>query len=298
MATIDLVSTGNVTGSGNANLAFLSSLSSAGNISLLKEVSKLAYAQFLNSTGISSTLNSATLDFIFHLSSQGVSSTTSENTLLSFTASLNSTGNINLLKEVSNLAYAQNINSSGYFKSYFSGNLGFPLSMPSATGFIYGSGSGLISVPLSMSSTGDILSSLFANATIEQWTQEELDKKEDSFFIGNVEIPLLVSKDESVSRETIINNFVDHDSDVFQRTPSFKVGTYSAYLNQEAHSKDKTIEEQFNDLRKITNNRPEENEIEYPNGKAYAAVQSISDVIDVNQEIKEVEIEMIILEDI
>lgn len=277
MATIDLASTGNVTGSGNANLAFLSSL---------------------NSSGLSSTFTSATIGFIFDFSSQGISSGTSQNALLSFTTSLNSTGNITSLNEVSNLAYAKNMTSSGYFKSYFSGNLGFPLSMPSTTGFIYGSGSGLISVPLSMSSTGNALSSLFVNATIEQWTQEELDRRNESFFIGNVEIPLLVSKDESISRETIINDLVEHESDVFQRTPSFKVGTYSAYLNQEAHSKGKSIEEQFNDLQKITENRPEENEIEYPNGKAYAAVQSISDVIDINQEIKEVEIEMIILEDI
>ena len=277
MATIDLASTGNVTGSGNANLSFLTSMTS---------------------TGTSSTLTSAVLDFVFHFSANGTSSTTSEESSLSFGISLNSIGISSLSKEVSNLAFAINMNSGGYANSLFYGNLGFPLSMPSATGFVYGSGSGIISVPLSMSSTGNILSSLFANATIEQWTEEELEKRRNSFSIGNAEIPLLVSKDESVSRETIINNFVEHDSDVFQRTPSFKVGTYSAYLNEEAHSKGKTIQEQYNDLKAVINNRPEENEIEYPSGEAYAAVQSISDIIDINEEIKEVEIEMIILEDI
>lgn len=133
---------------------------------------------------------------------------------------------------------------------------------------------------------------------VEAKTTEELQKREESFFIGNVEIPLLVSKDTSVGRETVTKEFIRDNPQFFQESANFESGTYSAYLNQENHSESKTLEEQIKSIRNLLERKPQENKISYANGEAYVVVNSVGDVIDVDEEIKEVEIDLIILESV
>jgi len=137
-----------------------------------------------------------------------------------------------------------------------------------------------------------------SDITVDSKSQDELDKREESFFIGDVEIPLLISKDVSVERETVVKEFVWDEPQFFQESADFESGSYSAFLNQENHSEGKTLEEQIRDVRKLIERQPEQNEIDYADGKAYAVVNSVGDVIDVDEEIKEVELEVIILEDV
>lgn len=137
-----------------------------------------------------------------------------------------------------------------------------------------------------------------SDINVEAKTAEELEKREESFFIGDVEIPLLVSKEVSVERDTIIKEFVRADPEFSQDSPALESGSYSAFLNKENHSEGKTLEEQIASVRELLEHKPHQNEISYADGRAYVVVNSVGDVIDVDKEIKEVELEIIVMEDI
>lgn len=226
--------------------------------------------------GLNSTFSTANLNLVIAYSGQGLGE---------------GTGSISLVGYISYTA-------DGINETITSANVSNPIDA-SASGLAEGIGNAtqfeyITALVADALGIGDGTSDI----TVDSKSQDELDKREESFFIGDVEIPLLVSKDVSVERETVVKEFVRDEPQFFQESSDFESGSYSAFLNQENHSEGKTLEEQIQDVRKLIERQPEQNKIDYADGKAYAVVNSVGDVIDVNEEIKEVEIELIILENL
>lgn len=138
----------------------------------------------------------------------------------------------------------------------------------------------------------------FGVATINNVTEINAEKYNESFHIGDAEIPLLVSKDTSVERETVVKNFFKDTSEFFQESSDFESGTYSAFLKQDEHSKGKTVEEQVNDVYQLLQNNPAQNTVDFIDGKGHIAVQSVSDTIDIQGDVREVELDIIFLEEV
>lgn len=251
----------------------------------------------ISGDGLSSTSGSQNLTLLKKISASGINTTDSFSDL-SFLLKTSASG---LSETVSNatIGYILTINASSFgFGNKEEALLGKPIDI---SGLSFGEGFGVEKL-LTSSPSGIVAQgissgkSFVSNLGIEGKTEEELEKRAESYFIGDVEIPLLIARDLSVDRNTEAKHFVDADSQFFQESANYERGTFSAVLNQDQHSEGKTLEQQTDDLQKLLDRIPQENKIEYADGTAYLAVQSISDAIDVDQNIREVEMDVILLE--
>jgi hypothetical protein len=138
----------------------------------------------------------------------------------------------------------------------------------------------------------------FGTVSVDKVTGIDGEKYRESFHIGDAEIPLLVSKDTSVNRDTAVKNFFRDTSEFYQRSSDFESGSYSAFLKQDEHSQGKTIEEQVNDVYQLLNKSPQQNTVDFIDGKGHVAVESVSDTIDIQGDVREVEINIIFLEEV
>lgn len=293
-----LTASGNNEADSTANIEFIVlSLSGSGEGQSFS-FGVLAETLNISASGLSSTEKVANFGIIYDdINASGLSSTKSSSTLsraIEFVGNGDGVGT----GEESLLGFLINVTGSGEGEGIGQGEVGYPVVV---SGDGIGKGqyySSILSNPRKLNSTGFGIGSGSSNATVQTYDDEQQEIRSKSFLVGNKEIPLLVSKSTSVSRDTIVKDFVEQDSELFQDNRSFESGTYSAFLNPDNHSQGKSIEKQMEDVRTILDRTAESNDIEYTDGTAYLAVQSISDVIDVNPNLREVELDVIVLEDV
>lgn len=275
--TLSLLASGENTTSNFAVLAEPLNISASGLSSTEKVANFGIIYDDINANGLSATQTSVTLSRAKEIIASADASGTVETSLLGFLISLTSSGK-GIGDGFGGFSTPIIVNGSGIGEGQYA--------------------SASLAASQNISSKGEGKGTGSSNATVQTYSSDQLSQKDESFLVGNTEIPLLISKNTSTNRDTIIKDFVDKDSEVFQDNQNLESGTYSAFLNPENHSQDKSIEEQMEDVRALLNRTPQSNEIEYTDGTAYLAVQSISDVIDVNPNLREVELDVIVLESI
>lgn len=276
----------------------------------------------ISATGSASSTGTGVLDFtVISISASGSSTSTGTGDLV-FNIEISGTGTGEGISPFSDLSFLIDVSGDGsgegvgekallgyiYTVSSFAtglgtgiSSLGIVLEVTSDVGV--GEGTGvkgfLQSAPFDLiaSGSGEGVSAK-SDLGIESLTNDQKSKREESYFVGDIEIPLLISRDMSVGRNTEDKHFVNADSQFFQESSNYESGNFTAVLNEEEHSKGKTLEQQTDDLRKLLDRLPQENEIDYVDGTAYLAVQGINDVIDVDQNVREVEFDAILLEEV
>jgi len=109
--------------------------------------------------------------------------------------------------------------------------------------------------------------------------------------IGTVELPIVSNIDEQ-EQSDVTEIKSELDSIAVKHTPEVETLIISGFLNQEAHSTSKTINQQKSDLKSLRKKEKLENDINYKEYKGYLLIENIS--IDENTDskiIKEIEIE-------
>lgn len=255
----------------------------------------------ISASGSATSTGTGNLVFNVEISGAGVGEGNSPLGDLSFLIDVSGSGSGEGEAIKSALGLLYSLSSFGTGLGTGSSSLGIVLEITSDVGVGEGT-----SVKASIQSTPSDLTAIGSgegisaksNLGIEGLTEEQIAKQEESYFVGDIEIPLLISRDMSVDRNTEDKHFVDADSQFFQESSNYESGNFTAVLNEEEHSKGKTLEQQTDDLRKLLDRLPQENEIDYIDGTAYLAVQGINDVIDVDQNVREVEFDAILLEEV
>lgn len=115
-------------------------------------------------------------------------------------------------------------------------------------------------------------------------------------WLGDIFIPIVTSKDTSISRNVVEKNFVDEDPQVFELPPDLESGTYSVILNEKIHERGETFREQIDALKSLSSRDASELPFELAGDKGYLVVNASSASIIPSQEIREGEIELRFME--
>lgn len=111
-------------------------------------------------------------------------------------------------------------------------------------------------------------------------------------YFGDINLPWLVSKDTSISKDFVEKNFVDQPSQVYELTPDLEAGTYSAILNETVHDKGESFEEQQDAVLSMVSRHGTEFPFNVAGDDGYIIVSGATTVTDPRQEIRDAELDV------
>lgn len=106
-------------------------------------------------------------------------------------------------------------------------------------------------------------------------------------FIGDIDVPIITSKDTSIDRDTIQKNFVDEPPQVYELIPDLESGTYDILLNENVHERNETLSSQMDSIRSLPYRNASECPIAVSDKMGYMAVDTASVSIIPSLEMRE-----------
>lgn len=113
-------------------------------------------------------------------------------------------------------------------------------------------------------------------------------------WFGDIGIPWIISRDTSISKETIEKNFARQPPYIFEKDPETESGSYTAILNKEAHEEDWDLNKQEDAVLSMAGRNPVELPFQVSNtrGHIYVTNSSVSrrlssdDYTDISLDVK------------
>lgn len=116
-------------------------------------------------------------------------------------------------------------------------------------------------------------------------------------WVGDINLPFITDKNTSVSRDIVEKNFVDEDPQVYELTPNLEAGAYAVVLNEKAHARNETFEEQQNAVESLVYRHSTECPINVPGDTGYLAVEGANTTTIPSKERRDGEITLRFLDD-
>jgi hypothetical protein len=118
-----------------------------------------------------------------------------------------------------------------------------------------------------------------------------------TYSFGEIDIPIITSKDTSVSKNVTEKNFVDELPRVYELTEDLESGTYSIVLNKELHPADSPLKVQRDSVISMPEYHPAELPFDDGNDSGFVLVESASTDITSSQEIDRGELSIRFMEE-
>lgn len=118
-----------------------------------------------------------------------------------------------------------------------------------------------------------------------------------TYSFGEIEIPIITSKDTSISKDVTEKNFVDELPRVYELTEDLESGTYSIVLNKGLHPSDFSLKVQRDSVISMPEYHPAELPFDDGNDSGFVLVESASTDITPSQEIDRGELSIRFMEE-